>query len=234
MNGLNPDEPLSKAISIMDVNLMKDMNMNAVRMSHYPPDQHFLDVCDSLGLFVLDELTGWQNKYDTIVGKKLVKEMVVRDVNHPSIIFWDNGNEGGWNTALDDQFKLYDPQNRVVLHPWEKFNGTDTRHYPDYNYVANSALYGNDVFFPTEFMHGNYDGGAGAGLEDFWNAIINHPYGAGGFIWVFADGGIRRVDQDSTMDTANDSAPDGILGPHREKEGQFLYHQGIVVAGGDR
>ncbi len=212
---------LSKAISIMDVNLMKDMNMNAVRMSHYPPDQHFLDVCDSLGMFVLDELTGWQNKYDTVVGKKLVKEMVVRDVNHPSIIFWDNGNEGGWNTALDDQYKLYDPQNRVVLHPWEKFNGTDTRHYPDYNYVVNSALYGNDVFFPTEFMHGNYDGGAGAGLEDFWNAILKHPYGAGGFIWVFADGGIRRVDQDSTMDTANDSAPDGILGPYREKEGSF-------------
>lgn len=212
---------LSKAISILDVNLMKDMNMNAVRMSHYPPDQHFLDVCDSLGLFVLDELTGWQNKYDTIVGKKLVREMVVRDVNHPAIIFWDNGNEGGWNTALDDQFRLYDPQNRVVLHPWEKFNGTDTRHYPDYNYVVNSALYGNDVFFPTEFMHGNYDGGAGAGLEDFWDAIVNHPYGAGGFIWVFADGGIRRVDQDSTMDTANDSAPDGILGPHREKEGSF-------------
>ncbi|TWJ03185.1 beta galactosidase small subunit [Mucilaginibacter frigoritolerans] len=212
---------LSKDISITDVNLMKDMNMNAVRMSHYPPDQHFLDVCDSLGLFVLDELTGWQNKYDTIIGKKLVKEMVVRDVNHPSIIFWDNGNEGGWNTALDDQFKLYDPQNRVVLHPWEKFNGTDTRHYPDYNYVVNSALYGNDVFFPTEFMHGNYDGGAAAGLEDFWNAILKHPYGAGGFIWVFADGGIRRVDKDSTMDTANDSAPDGILGPHREKEGSY-------------
>ncbi len=212
---------LSKAISIMDVDLMKDMNMNAVRMSHYPPDQHFLDVCDSLGLFVLDELTGWQNKYDTAVGKKLVKEMVERDVNHPAIIFWDNGNEGGWNTALDDQFKLYDPQNRVVLHPWEKFNGTDTRHYPDYNYVINSALYGNEVFFPTEFMHGNYDGGAGAGLEDFWNAILGHPYGAGGFIWVFADGGIRRVDKDSTMDTADDSAPDGILGPHREKEGSF-------------
>jgi hypothetical protein len=212
---------LSKALSIMDVNLMKDMNMNAVRMSHYPPDQHFLDVCDSLGMFVLDELTGWQNKYDTVVGKKLVKEMVVRDVNHPSIIFWDNGNEGGWNTALDDQYKLYDPQNRVVLHPWEKFNGTDTRHYPDYNYVMNSALYGNEVFFPTEFMHGNYDGGAGAGLEDFWNAILKHPYGAGGFIWVFADGGIRRLDQDSTMDTANDSAPDGILGPHREKEASF-------------
>ncbi len=113
-----------------------------------------------------------------MIGKKLVKEMVARRQS-PLHYFWDNGNEGGWNTGLDDQFKLYDPQNRVVLHPWERFNGTDTRHYPDYNYVANSALYGNDVFFPTEFMHGNYDGGAGAGLEDFWNAILKHPYGAG-------------------------------------------------------
>jgi hypothetical protein len=213
---------MSKGLSIIDVSLMKEMNMNAVRMSHYPPDQHFLDVCDSLGLFVLDELTGWQNKYDTVVGKKLVREMVVRDVNHPSIIFWDNGNEGGFNTALDDQFQLYDPQNRVVLHPWEKFNGTDTRHYPVYNYIANSAIYGNDVFFPTEFMHGNYDGGAGAGLDDYWNAILKNPFGAGGFIWVFADEGIMRTDQDSTMDTANDSAPDGIVGPHREKEGSFF------------
>ncbi len=212
---------LSKTISLLDIGLMKDMNMNAVRMSHYPPDQHFLDACDSLGMFVLDELTGWQAKYDTVVGERLLRELVTRDVNHPSVIIWDNGNEGGWNTALDDQFRLYDPQNRPVIHPWERFNGTDTRHYPNYNYVANSVLYGQDVFFPTEFMHGNYDGGAGAGLEDFWDLILKHPYGAGGFLWVFADGGIVRTDKDSVLDTANDSAPDGVLGPHREKEASF-------------
>jgi beta-galactosidase/beta-glucuronidase len=62
----------SKQLAIEDVNLMKDMNMNAVRMSHYPPDQYFLDVCDSLGLFVLDELAGWQNFYDTPTAKRLV------------------------------------------------------------------------------------------------------------------------------------------------------------------
>ena len=50
----------SKKLAIDDVNLMKDMNMNAVRMSHYPPDDYFLDVCDSMGMFVLDELAGWQ------------------------------------------------------------------------------------------------------------------------------------------------------------------------------
>ncbi|RYG07945.1 MAG: glycoside hydrolase family 2, partial [Chitinophagaceae bacterium] len=78
----------SKAISIADVKLMKEMNMNAVRMAHYPPDGHFLDVCDSLGLFVMDELAGWHGNYDTKTGTKLLAEMMENDENHPSIIFW--------------------------------------------------------------------------------------------------------------------------------------------------
>ena len=195
--------------------------MNAVRMSHYPPDDHFLETCDSLGLFVLDELTGWQAAYDTVAGRKLLKELVVRDVNHPSVVIWDNGNEGGWNRALDGDYALYDPQHRLVIHPWEKFNGTDTKHYPDYNYVVNSALYGEEVFFPTEFMHGLYDGGLGAGLEDFWNLMVRHPRGAGGFLWAFHDEGIVRRDKRDSIDTDGNHAPDGILGPHREKEASY-------------
>lgn len=213
---------LSKEISIMDVKLIKDMNMNAVRMSHYPPDRHFLDVCDSLGLFVLNELTGWQAAYDTVVGRKLVKELVERDVNHPSVVMWANGNEGGWNRGLDNDFHLYDPQKRFVYHPFERFNGTDTKHYPDYNYVVNSTLYGNEVFFPTEFMHGLYDGGHGAGLQDFWNLMLQHSYNAGGFLWSLADEGMVRTDKDGSIDTDGNHAPDGILGPHREKEGSFF------------
>ena len=56
-----------------DALLVKEMNMNAVR-SHYPPDEHFLDMCDSLGIVYMDELAGWQNGYDSKVGPKLVKE----------------------------------------------------------------------------------------------------------------------------------------------------------------
>lgn len=212
---------LSKELNIADVKLMKEMNMNSVRMSHYPPDQDFLDVCDSLGLFVIDELTGWQAKYDTEAGRKLVKELVDRDVNHASIVLWANGNEGGWNTALDNDYGKYDPQNRFVIHPWEKFNGIDTKHYPNYNYVLNSVLYGKDVFFPTEFMHGLQDGGHAASLTDFWNLMLQHPYGAGGFLWSFADEGTARTDQNGKIDVAGNAAPDGILGPHREKEASF-------------
>jgi len=212
---------LSYKLNLADVKLMKEMNNNAVRMSHYPPDQNFLDICDSLGLYVLDELTGWQAKYDTQVGRKLVKELVVRDVNHPSILFWDNGNEGGWNTDLDGDYRLYDPQDRTVLHPWEKFNGTDTHHYPDYNSVVKSVNSGKEVYFPTEFLHGLYDGGAGAGLEDFWGQMVKHPHGAGGFIWAFVDESVIRTDKNNIYDGDGNHAPDGILGPHREKEASF-------------
>ena len=213
---------LSKKISILDVELMKDMNMNAVRMSHYPPDPHFLDVCDSLGLFVLNELAGWQRPpYNTEIGEKLVKEMVTRDVNHPSIVLWDNGNEGGWNTELDDDFSKYDPQNRVVIHPWEVFNGLDTRHYRSWNEGTGTFFNGRNIFFPTEFLHGLNDGGHGAGLEDYWDLMRKRPLSAGGFLWVFSEEGVVRTDKDGWIDVHGNSAPDGIVGPYREKEGSF-------------
>ena len=211
---------LSKKLQVLDVNLMKEMNNNAVRMSHYPPDQEFLEACDSLGLYVLDELTGWQSKYDTLAGRKLLKEMIFRDVNHPSILFWDNGNEGGWNTLLDNDYALYDPQKRVVLHPWSLFNNVDTHHYPDFNYIKKVTA-GTDVFMPTEFMHGLYDGGGGAALEDFWDEMMKYPHTAGGFIWAFVDESVLRTDKGNTFDGDGNHAPDGILGPHREKEASF-------------
>jgi len=212
----------SKDLSIQDVLLMKEMNMNAVRLSHYPHDVHFLDACDSLGLFVLDELAGWQKPpYDTEIGKKLVKEMVIRDVNHPCIVLWDNGNEGGWNTELDKEFAKYDIQKRHVIHPWEIFDGTDTQHYKPYNYGNGVLFQGQEVFFPTEFLHGLYDGGHGAGLQDYWNLMLDNPLSAGGFLWCFIDEGVVRTDLKDSIDTDKNHAPDGILGPFREKEGSF-------------
>lgn len=203
----------SKALSIQAVKLMKEMNMNAVRMSHYPPDKHFLEVCDSLGLFVLDELTGWQRPaYDDATAKRLVKEVVQRDVNHPSVLFWDNGNEGGWNPIIDDDFAKYDIQKREVLHPWESFRKTNTIHYTDYGYLALDNYAKRKLFMTTELLHGLYDGGHGAGLEDYWKRIYDHPLGMGAFLWVFADEGIARTDRNGEIDLDGNHAPDGILG----------------------
>ncbi len=213
---------LNKNISINDVNLMKDMNMNAVRNSHYPADEHFYDVCDSLGLLVLDELAGWHDAYDTEVGTKLVKEMLYSNMNHPSVILWINGNEGGHNPELVPVFKQLDIQKRPVAQAWEIFNGMDTQHYINYDYGNGTAFHGHDVFYPTEFLHGLYDGGHGAGLEDYWELMWNLPLSAGGFLWDFSDEGVVRTDRDGQIDTDGNHGADGILGPYREKEGSYF------------
>lgn len=209
----------SKQNSIEDVLLMKDMNMNAVRMSHYPPDDHFLDVCDSLGLFVIDELAGWHGYYDNPTGSKLIKEMTEHDANHPSVIMWANGNEGGHNLDFDRLFKMYD--SRPVIHPWQLFNGIETQHYREYNYGIGNYEYGKEIVMPTEFLHGWFDGGHGAGLEDYWEKMWHNPLSAGGFLWDFADNAVVRKDLNDSLDTDKHRAADGILGPHLEKEGSY-------------
>jgi hypothetical protein len=206
--------------SYADARLIKQMNMNTARMSHYPPDPAFLEAADELGLYVLDELSGWQHAHGTEIGRRLVREMVERDVNHPSILFWDNGNEGGWNRELDGDFALYDPQRRPVLHPWELHDGVDTKHYPNWELLT-KRLRGPNLLMPTEFLHGLYDGGAGASFNDYWKAITASPYGAGGIFWVFADEGVMRTDQGGRVDVFSTYAPDGIVGPHHEKEASF-------------
>lgn len=212
----------SKELSIKAVETIKDLNMNAVRMSHYPPDKHFLDVCDSLGLFVLDELTAWQKpSYDDTAGLKLLREMIIRDVNHPSIIFWDNGNEGGENDNLTEHFAKLDIQQRKVLYPWQDYDLTNTAHYIEYDYLAFDGFSKRKIFFPTEFLHGLYDGGHGAGLDDYWRRMWEDPLCAGGFLWVFQDEAIARTDKNGELDTDGDHAPDGILGPYYEREGSY-------------
>lgn len=208
-------------MSRQDALLVKEMNMNAVR-SHYPPDEHFLDMCDSLGIVYIDELAGWHGKYDTKIGAKLVKEMIERDVNHPSIIIWSNGNEGGWNYNLDALFARYDKlQKRHVIHPWADFNDLDTHHYPAYLTGVARFTNGYKVFMPTEFMHAMYDQGGGAGLRDFWDRWSTNPLFAGGFIWVFCDEAPKRSDKGGMLDSDKSNAPDGVVGPRREKEGSY-------------
>lgn len=230
---------LSEEVHRLDIKTIKAMNMNAVRMSHYPPDVEFLDLCDSQGLYVLDELAGWHWAYDTHVGRKLVEEMVTRDVNHPSVIFWNNGNEGGNNVSLDEVFGWHDIQQREVLHPWEAFRAINTAHYLEFDraIVASRGAptrHGsgkeyqewedlNDpnkyIYMPTEMLHGLYDGGGGAGLADYWLMMRESPVLGGAFLWNLFDEGIRR--SDGTIDTEGNKAPDGMVGPYREREASF-------------
>ncbi len=211
---------LSKQKNIEDVLLIKSMNMNAVRLSHYPADPEFLDACDSLGLYVECEQPGWHWAHETITGSKIVEEMVLRDVNHPSIIFWSNGNEGGFNYELEEFFTKNDPQKRVVLYPWANRNGFETKHYRSWGETS-EYMRQKEIFMPTEFLHGLYDGGHGAGLRNYWRLMMSNPRCAGGFLWDLMDQGVVRTDQNGIIDCVGNFGADGIVGPHMEKEGSF-------------
>ena len=222
---------LSKAKNIEDVKLIKSMNMNAVRLSHYPADPEFLDACDSLGLYVECEQPGWHWAHETVTGSQIVEEMVTRDVNHPSIIFWSNGNEGGFNYELEPVFAKFDPQQRVVLYPWANRNGFETKHYRSWGETA-EYMRQKEIFMPTEFLHGLYDGGHGAGLKDYWKLMMSNPRCAGGFLWDLMDQAVVRTDQNGILqpegrsvarilDPVGNFGSDGIVGPHMEKEGSF-------------
>ena len=211
---------LSKQKNIEDVLLIKSMNMNAVRLSHYPADPEFLDACDSLGLYVENELPGWHWAHETVVGSQLAEEMVTRDVNHPSIVFWSNGNEGGFNYDIEPVFTRLDPQHRVVLYPWANRNGFETKHYRSWGETA-EYMRQKEIFMPTEFLHGLYDGGHGAGLKDYWELMMSNPRCAGGFLWDLMDQGVVRTDQGGIIDCMGNFASDGIVGPHMEKEGSY-------------
>lgn len=229
---------VSRTESMQDALLLKRMNMNAVRC-HYPSDRHLLEICDSVGLLYLDEFPGWQTHYDDTTAQKLLPEFIRRDMNHPCVFIWSNGNEGGWNTSVDHLFAEMDIQKRKVIHPWSDYDGIDTHHYPAYQTGTYRLQNGQNVFMPTEFLHGKYDKGQGAALEDMWNHWTASPLFAGGFLWAYIDEAVRRTDlptgkskgkrfgdkgfsiKDCILDSDGGNGPDGCMDPYRQPEASF-------------
>ena len=235
----------SRALSAMDIGMMKDANFNAIRLSHYPPNKVFLEECDRLGMYVLDEFASYQHggdqggtgPMDIPSGIRLIGEMIRRDVNHSCIFAWDNGNESGANPNLDggaggstNYFALNDIQNRRVIRPQQGgqvFNGVVTDHYENYFTSANGTSVTNylrpgttSVYMPTEMLHCLYDGGGGACLAEMWELFRTAPNSGGLFLWSWDDEGIVH-DDTGVMDVSGQSAPDGIVGPFREKEASY-------------
>ncbi len=230
---------LSPAMSLQDALLIKQMNMNAVRC-HYPSDRHFMEACDSIGLLYLDELAGWQTRYDDSTAVRMTHEMVQRDMNYPCVFLWSNGNEGGWNRTVDSLFGELDIQKRHVIHPWSDYEAIDTHHYPAYQTGTYRLHNGQKIFMPTEFLHGKYDKGQGAALEDMWGHWARSPLFAGAFIWAYVDEAVRRTDlptgpsagkhfgqkgfniKDCILDSDGGHAPDGCMDPYRQPEASFF------------
>ena len=98
---------MTEELMLRDIRLMKQANINAVRTCHYPNCERWYELCDSLGLYVMDEadleehgLRGRLASDPTWAAAWIdrMQRLVIRDRNHPSVIFWSLGNEAGWGT----------------------------------------------------------------------------------------------------------------------------------------
>lgn len=231
----------SDAQNSNDVAMIKDMNFNAVRESHYPENKTFLQECNRQGLYILEEMDSYQSDIDITDGAQHIYEMIRRDVNDPCIIAWDNGNEASWssgstlasldggNAGSTNYYALYDVQNRLVVRPGSggTFMNLLDNHYPSYSTFTNNLGAGLTAYSCTEILHAIFDGGGGMSLQEYWDAERTAPNGVGMFVWSWDDEGIVRVDQGGIMDVRGDSAPDGIVGPYREKEASYFTYKAI-------
>ncbi len=190
---------------LQDIKLMKAANINAVRTAHYPPAEGFIRLCDEMGLYVIDEIPlgfageRMQNPIYAAGMMLRLHETMQRDRNRPSVIVWSFGNEDPFtplHLAGLRAIKGLNPT-RPVLLPFRTEHDLPDEidifapHYWLAERNDKLAAQSTRSVITTEFTHalGRRDFGE---FEQRWQALIQHPTGAGGMIWLWADEGLRR------------------------------------------
>lgn len=202
---------------LQDLMLMKAANINYIRMAHYAPAQGFVELCDSLGMYVGEEISigGAESQiYDpSLAGSVLQRayETVSRDINNPSVIYWSVGNEDpftSFHLAAIKLIKGLDPT-RPALIPWRTEEWLPEEidilapHYwkpEEYDQLASSST---RPIISTEYTHAYGNDGMG-GLEACWEALTKYPSGAGAAVWMWADQGLKTPNQKEKKDLSID------------------------------
>jgi beta-galactosidase len=199
-----------------DIELMKRHNINAVRLSHYPNDIRWLDLCDRYGLYVIDEadlethgfhFAGNESYLSdhpdwTAAYVERAKRMVEQDKNHPCVILWSLGNESGYgrnHDAMADWIRQADPTRPIHYERAYDAPVVDvvSRMYPSVDRLIEE---GNKPD-PRPFLmveYGHAMGNAVGNLKEYWDAVYAFPRLLGGLIWEWADQGIERTAPDGT------------------------------------
>jgi beta-galactosidase len=213
---------IDEALMLKDIRLMKMNNINAVRTSHYPQPERFYELCDQFGLYLVDEANieshGIGYHPDLTLADKpewmaqhmmRTQRMVERDKNHPSVIIWSLGNEGGDGQNFVNTYKWIkarDESRPVQYERAEKITRTHERHtdiwcpmYPSIeqlkNYAMNSGRAGYDrPLIMCEYAHSM--GNSTGNLQDYWDVIWKYPVLQGGFIWDWVDQGLLETSDD--------------------------------------
>jgi beta-galactosidase len=204
---MQPDRgtALTRADMVKDITLMKRMNINAVRTSHYPDNPTWYELADEYGLYVLDETNlethGVRDRYPasdpnwTAAVVDRAQQMVHRDKNHPSVIIWSLGNEAGGGSnfvAMHDWIRSYDTTRVIQYEGDNRPQVSDVRSqmYESPATIENRAKDTRDTrpYIMIEYAHSM--GNSTGNLKEYWDVVRAHPVLQGGFIWDFVDQGL--------------------------------------------
>jgi beta-galactosidase len=205
-----------KAVTVDDMRddllAMRRHNITAVRCSHYPNDPRFLDLCDEIGMYVVDEANIEGHAYNTSLCNDaryrsawLARgaRMVERDRNHPCVILWSLGNESGYGAihdALAGWIRHADPSRPLhyegaVFHDGWVDGGVAATDVvcPMYPTISAIEEYGRSgeghrPLIMCEYNHAM--GNSNGSLADYWDVITTTPGLQGGFIWEWKDHGL--------------------------------------------
>ena len=206
---LDPDGGYVVSVERMrqDIRIMKQLNINAVRTSHYPDDPRWYELCDSAGLYLVAEANleshgmGYGEK--TLAKNALFRQMhlernqgnVLTLRNHPSIIVWSMGNEAGYGPnfeAVYDWIKSVDTT-RPVQYEQAGQNGKTDIFCPMYFNYRDCEKYAKGdnprPLIQCEYAHAM--GNSMGGFKEYWDLVRKYPKYQGGFIWDFVDQGLR-------------------------------------------
>lgn len=240
-----------------DIILMKRHNINTVRTSHYPNDTLFYDLCDALGMYVIDEtdlechgvvlFDRWNLIAEDPVWEASyvdrTQRMVARDRNHPSILFWSLGNESGYgvnNAAQAQAIREMDVTRPIHYEPDHQAETADvvSEMYTSVPRLIQQGESGEaKPFFLCEYAHAM---GQGPGnLKEYWEAINRYPRLIGGCVWEWADHGIARADGNGEPyyayggdfgDKPNDGnfCVDGLCYPDRRPHTGLMEYKKII------
>ena len=206
---LDPDSGyvVSVARMIQDIKIMKQLNINAVRTSHYPDDPRWYDLCDEYGIYVTAEAnleshgmgygdkTLAKNKDFELMHMERNQANVRTFKNHPSIIVWSMGNEAGYGPNFEkcyEWIKQYDTSRPVQYEQAGDWGKTDIfcPMYADYNHCEKYSKGNNPrPLIQCEYAHAM--GNSMGGLKEYWDLVRKYPKYQGGYIWDFVDQGLR-------------------------------------------
>ena len=236
---------VSEAEMIQDIRIMKQLNINAVRTSHYPNDPRWYALCDEYGLYVTDEGNIESHgmgygaatlaRRDDFKAAHLARDsrMVKRDFNHPCVVVWSLGNEAGYGPNFEESYdwiKAYDPS-RPVQYERAELNGKSDIYCPMYLPIDRAERYvtsnPSKPLIQCEYSHAM--GNSMGNHKEYWDLIRREPHYQGGYIWDFVDQAIRWPVDPQKYGTDHIFAFGGDFNDYDASDGSFNCN-GIIAA----